>query len=242
MKLAKGRWQLYTRSAQLYDDMYHFLDYRRATSELMQLVRQLRPEARTLLDVGCGTGQHLSHLKDQIRVEGLDISEDLLAIARERLPGVVFHQGDMIDFDLRKTFDVVICLFGSITYVRTRANLDRAVSCLSRHVSPGGLLVIEPWLSPEQYWRNHIKMNIADQPERKIVWMYVGQEQDNIVTNDYHFMVATPEGVSHFTEQHTMGLFSEADYVESLAAAGMTLLREHPSGFFGYGLYVASRS
>lgn len=231
---------MYSRSAQLYDDLHYFNDYGRASSDLLQLVGDLCPGAQTLLDVGCGTGQHLSHLRGQIHVEGLDISEELLDVARERLPDVAFHRGDMIDFDLGRTFDVVICLFGSITFVRTPANLDRAVSCLARHVSPGGLLVIEPWLAPEQYWHNHVVMNVADKPERKIAWMYVGQEQDNIVTYDHHFMVGTPEGVSHFTERHRMGLFSEDDYVSSLTAAGMSILRRDPGGFFGKGLYVAT--
>jgi hypothetical protein len=84
-------------------------------------------------------------------------------------------------------------------------------------------------------------MNVADKPERKVAWMYVGQEQDNIVTYDHHFMVGTPEGVSHFTERHRMGLFSEDDYVSSLAKAGMSILRRDPRGFFGKGLYVAAR-
>jgi SAM-dependent methyltransferase len=233
---------LYTRSAELYDDLHHFNDYGRAADDLMVLVRELRPGANTLLDVGCGTGRHLSHLQGQIDTEGLDLSEDLLAIARERLPSVPLYQGDMTDFNLGKTFDVVICLFGSITYVQTHTNLERAVACLARHVAPGGILVIEPWLSPAQYWRNHPVMNVADTPNRKIAWMYVGREQDNIVTNDYHFMVATPDGVSHFTEQHKLGLFSDDDYGASLAAAGMAVLRKESHGFFGKGLYVATQA
>lgn len=232
---------MYTRSAQFYDDLYHFKDYDRAASDLLSMVRRLNPAAQTLLDVACSTGQHLSHLHEHMEVEGLDISRELLEQARARLPDVPFHQGDMCDFDLGRTFDVVTCLFASIAYVRTPANLVRAVSRLARHVSPSGLLFIEPWLSPAQYWHNHIVMNVAERPERKIVWMYVGREQDNVVTNDIHFMVATSDGVSHFTEQHRMALFSEEDYTSALAAANMKLLHQDPHGFFGNGLYVASR-
>lgn len=231
----------YTKSAEFYDDLHHFLDYAAAAAELVQMIRRLHPDARTLLDVGCGTGQHLSHLHGQIAVEGMDLSEDQLEGARKRLPDVPFHQGDMTDFDLGRTFDVVICLFGSITYVQTPENLQRAVAQIARHVTPGGLLFIEPWLSPAQYWRNHIVMNVAEKPDRKIVWMYVGRETDNIVINDIHYLVASKDGVSHFTEQHKLGLFDDNDYRSALAAADMQLLHQDAHGFFGHGLYVARR-
>lgn len=232
---------MYTASAPLYDDLYHFKNYSVAATELMQMVQRLHPQARTLLDVGCSTGLHLSHLHQQMEVEGLDISHELLEQARRRLPHVRFHQGDMTNFDLDRSFDVVTCLFASIAYVCTPENLRQAVKHLARHVAPGGLLLIELWLSPAHYWHNHVVMNVAETPARKIVWMYVGKEAHNVVTNDIHFMVATPEGVSHFTEQHRMGLFADADYRFALSAAGMTLLHQDSQGFFGNGLYVARR-
>jgi SAM-dependent methyltransferase len=232
---------MYVKSAQFYDDLYHFKDYSVAAEELLQMIRHLHREAETLLDVGCSTGLHLSHLHDKLRVEGLDISDELLAHARKRLPDVPFHQGDMTGFDLGKTFDVVTCLFASIAYVCTQENLHRAVAHLAHHVSPGGLLFIEPWLSPAQYWRDHVVMNVVDKPDRKIAWSYVGKENDNIVTNDIHFLVAAKDGVTSFVERHRMGLFDEGDYKSAFSAAGMTILHQDPCGFFGNGLYVARR-
>jgi ubiquinone/menaquinone biosynthesis C-methylase UbiE len=47
--------------------------------------------AGSLLDVACGTGKHLEQLMRWYQVEGLDLDDGLLAIARERLPGVPLH-------------------------------------------------------------------------------------------------------------------------------------------------------
>jgi SAM-dependent methyltransferase len=93
-----------------------------------------------LLDVACGTGRHLEYLRERYDVEGLDISLELLAIARQRLPGIRLHHGDMTAFDLGKTFDLVTCLFSAIGYVKTLENLRRAVGCMARHLKAGGLL------------------------------------------------------------------------------------------------------
>ena len=82
-------------------------------------IREHKPGAATLLDVACGTGAHLVHFAREFRVEGIDISDDQLAVARTRLPGVELHQGDMTTFDLGRTFDAVTCMFSSIGYVGT---------------------------------------------------------------------------------------------------------------------------
>ena len=230
---------MYVTSAEFYDELYHFKDYKVEAGKLAEIVHALHPAARTLLDVACSTGRHLEHLKDLFDVEGMDINEKLLTVARTRLPSVPLHQNDMIDFNLNRKFDLVTCLFASIAYVRTMENLGRTIISLARHLNPEGLMFVEPWLTPEQYWRNHIVMNISENPERKIVWMYVGEEKERVVTNNIHYMVGTRDGVSHFIETHQMGLFRHDDYLAAIAAAGLSLLRYDPKGFYGYGLYVA---
>jgi hypothetical protein len=55
---------------------------------------------------------------------------------------------------------------------------------------------------------------------------------------DFHYLVATPEGVDHFTERHELGLFTHEQYVAAFAAAGLNA--EHDAkGLTGRGLYLA---
>ena len=112
-----------------------------------------RSSGQRLLDVACGTGLHLRHLRDHYAVEGIDVDEGMLAIARERLgPDVPLHHGDMRAFDLGRTFDAVTCLFSAIGHVRTVAGLRRAIARMAAHLAPGGVLVVEPWIHPPD-WR-----------------------------------------------------------------------------------------
>src|ERR671923_34446 len=112
-----------------------------------ELVQARKPGAETLLDVACGTGAHLAELRRWYRCEGLDLDGELLAVARERLRDVPLHQDDMRDFDLGRRFDAVTCLFSSIGYVLTVEGLTAAVAAMARHLEPGGVLVVEPWLA-----------------------------------------------------------------------------------------------
>ena len=228
---------MYTKSARYYDAIYSFKDYDAATARLVEVVRTHLPAARSMLDVACGTGQHLKRLQGEFDVEGLDLSPALLQIARTRCPGVPLHEGDMVDFDLGRTFDVVMCLFSSIAYVRTATNLRRAVASMARHVRPRGLLLVEPFFTPEQFWTGTITANFVNQPELKIAWMYTSNADGPLTVLDIHYLVGTPAGVEYFTEAHALGLFTAEEYTGAFRDAGLTV--EHdPTGFFGRGLYL----
>jgi SAM-dependent methyltransferase len=232
---------MFEKSARFYDAIYSFKDYASASDELRTLIQERRPGADTLLDVGCGTGKHLQVLQAHYRAEGLDINEDLLAVARAECPEVPFHLGDMVDFELDHAFDVVLCLFSSIGYVRTKDNLFQAVQNMSEHLNPSGVLLVEPWFSPEQYWRKKVVANFVDSPELKISWMYSHDIEENRSVFIIHYLVGTPQGVEHFTERHEMGLFTSEEYAQAFRAAGLTVeFRE--AGLFGRGLFLGQKS
>lgn len=232
---------MYDRHTEIYDQVHTFKNYEAEVQSLLGLVHRLHPAARTLLDVACGTGVHLELLQSRFEVSGLDINRGLLAKAAERVPGVPLHAGDMESFDLAQTFDVVQCLFGSVSFLETPDRLARAIDAMARHVAPGGLLIVEPWLTPANYWRRNIKLDVSESAEQKIARMYVGREADGVVTNEEHFLIGTPDGVTHFVETHRQGLFAESDFTGPLAATGLDLVEHDPVGLHGYGLYVARR-
>lgn len=229
------------KSARFFDLLYRSRDYAAAAAALDAQIRELRPDARSLLDVACGTGKHLEHLRERYEVEGLDLDANLLETARSRCPAVRFHQSDMVDFDLGRTFDVVTCLFSSIAYVRTVERLRLAVGRMARHLNPRGLLFVEPWVTPDRFWTGRVVTDVVEDPPRKIVRMFVARREGTLVTHDVEYLVGSPDGVEHFTERHEMGLFEAADYSAAFEAAGLKLVRFDPKGLFGMGLYVASR-
>ena len=99
---------MFSKTAQYYDKIYSFKDYRGEAECLLEIIREnLGSDGDRLLDVACGTGQHLVCLREHLSVEGLDLDPNVLAIARQRNPGVPFHHGDMVNFDLDRRFDVV---------------------------------------------------------------------------------------------------------------------------------------
>lgn len=228
---------MFTSIAPYYDRLYHFRDYGGVAAWLRDHVLERLPTARTLLDVGCGTGQHLHHLSSTFQVEGLDLNPELLRIARERCPGVPLHDGDMATFRLPRRYDVIICLFSSIAYVRTLERMRATVANFARHLNPGGLVLVEPWFTPETFWTDTLTGNVADHGDLKIYWMYTSRRIDRLSVLDIHYLVGQPSGVEHFTERHEVGLFTHDEYLDAFRDAG--LQPEHDStDIFRRGLYL----
>jgi SAM-dependent methyltransferase len=228
---------VFARSARIYDAVYSWKDYAREAKLLHELVQARKPGAATLLDVACGTGAHLAELRRLYRCEGLDLEPKLLAIARERLPETPLHEGDMRDFDLARRFDVVTCLFSSIGYVLTVEALQRSVATMARHLEPGGVLVVEPWLTPEAVVTPHVGAVFVDEPELKIARVNTIEVDGRRSSFEFHYVVGTPEGVEHFTEPHELGLFTHEEYLAAFRGAGLAV--EHDAeGLMGRGLYL----
>jgi SAM-dependent methyltransferase len=228
---------MYTKSAPFYDRLYHYLDYAGAAERVRERLRTAHPQARTLLDVGCGTGRHLEHLARDYQVTGLDLNPELLRGAGERCPGIPLVQGDMTDFDLGTTFDVITCLFSSIAYVKTLENLGRTLARFAHHLNPGGLVLIEPWFTPETYWTDTVTTNFSDGADLKIAWMYTSTRRDRLAVLDIHYLVGQPSRVEHFTECHELALWTHEEYLASIRAVGLEPDHD-PVGLFRRGLYL----
>lgn len=232
---------MFTKSAAFYDVIYSWKNYDAEAELCRGYVEQYKRTAgTTLLDVACGTGMHLQHLRQWYTVEGLDLDAELLEIARGRCPNVPLHVGDMIDFHLGKQFDIVTCLFSSVGYTKTVDKLNQTIQNFARHLLPGGVMLIEPWLMPGQFIPKNIGARFVDLPELKIARLNHSTLVDGVSILQFEYLIGTPDGVEHLSEQHELGLFSDADYRAALRGAGLEVSFDTP-GLDGRGIYIGGK-
>jgi SAM-dependent methyltransferase len=228
---------VFSHSADIYDAVYSVKDYATEAERVHELIEERSPDASSLLDVACGTGKHLEQLRAWYEVSGLDLAEQLLEIARDRLGDVPLLVGDMASFELGRRFDVVTCLFSSIGYVGTLERLNRAVAAMAAHLNPRGVLIVEPWLTPDVWVTNRPHLLTVDEPDLKIARMTISGRDGRLAVMDFTYLVGTPEGIQEFSERHEAALFTDQEYRDAFTAAGLTV--DHDAhGLIGRGLYV----
>jgi SAM-dependent methyltransferase len=229
---------VFSKTARHYDKIYASKDYQAEAARLTTIIEDnLRSGGRRLLDAACGTGGHIAYLKQHFQVEGFDISTEFLDIARRKHPDVPFHHADMEEFDLAVKFDVVTCLFSSIGYVRTLENLTRAVTCMTRHVIRGGVLIIEPWFTPETWHAPSVHASLVDEPDLKIARVNTSFVDGRLSHFDLHYLIGTLEGTEHFVERHELGLFETEEVHSVLSDAGLDVTYD-AEGLTGRGLFI----
>jgi ubiquinone/menaquinone biosynthesis C-methylase UbiE len=227
-----------SKAAAYYDLVYSAKDYAAESAKLHTLIQQhKRSPGTALLDVACGTGGHLAYLQQHYVAEGLDNDSDMLAIARQRCPNVPLHLADMVTFDLSRRFDVVVCLFSAIGYTRTVERMTQAVRTMARHVSPGGLLIVEPWMMPQFYQPGGIDARIVDEPEFKFIRMARSTVEGTISTLHFDYLVGTPSGVEQFSERHELGLFTHEEYLSAFQSCGLDVTHDW-LGLIRRGLFI----
>lgn len=233
---------LYARGAEAYDIVHATKPYHEEAATVRELALQGAPRPyRSLLDVACGSGRHLEQFSRWFDCEGVDASPVMLARARSRVSRARFSLGRMESFDLGRQFDVVTCLFSAIAYVRSVGALRRTVRNLARHTAPGGVVLVEPWLTPAMFRDGLVHHLVAQARGTTVLRMNSTRRHGSRSIFDFHYLVGRRGRVDHFVEVHDLGLFDRRTMTAAFRDAGLTV-RYVPGGLStGRGLYVARR-
>jgi len=229
-----------SKSAKYYDDIYASTgkDYPAEAKKTRKFIEKYkRSNGNALLDIGCGTGVHANLLSKQYQVEGLDIDPKMLSVARKKYPQIRFQQGDMVNFKLDRKFDIIVCLFSAVGYVKTKARLQRTIKNMVRHLFPGGVLLVEPWFTPSQWHPGRVFTVRVDKPDLKIVRMSRSSRRGNISIVEFQYLIGTPKGMERDAEFLELGLFTGKEYLDAFRSAGLKVIHD-PKGLDGRGLYI----
>lgn len=157
-------------------------DRAKATRPLQEFIRKANPNAKNVLELGCGTGSVLKHLAKDYEVWGVDLSRKMLSIAKKKVPQARLSRQDMVRFRLPKRFDVICCVFDSINHILSFVDWKKLFANVGRHLSDSGVFIFDintqkkldrhiaepPWV--HQFGNNILIMEITAVPRRASNW------------------------------------------------------------------------
>lgn len=200
--------ELYRKYARYYDLIYQWMDYPGESEFILMVVnRYKKSEGMNLLDVACGTGGHAQYLQKYFKILGLDINPEMLNIARKKLPKLEFVLGDMKKMELKKDFDVIICLFSAINYHTTLNELKNTFQRFYKHLKSGGVFIFDLGFCTENWEEGRMLVDAVVEGDLQLARISQSRLLDGVFNANFVFLVKEDGKMDFDIDQHHIGVF-----------------------------------
>lgn len=231
---------VFQKYAAYYNLLYRDKDYSAEAAYVHSLIQQHCPGARSVLNLGCGTGNHDFELANfGYGVTGVDLSGEMLAAAQARLDSMPFTphlprfiQGDVRTVRLEKAFDAVISLFHVMSYQASNDDLRAAFATVNEHLAPGGCFLFDCWYGPGVL-RDLPAVRVKRMEDERIEFVRIAEPvmhpNDNLVDVAYQAIITDKltGNVEKLSELHRMRYLFVPEVQLLLQGAGLRIRACH---------------
>jgi SAM-dependent methyltransferase len=189
------------------------------------LSEQAKIEVKEVLHLGCGGGHIDYSLKQRVRLTGVDLSPEMLALASALNPEVEYRVGDMRSVRLGRQFDGVF-VADSIDYMLTEADLRRAFETAFAHLRPGGVFCTYSESTPERFEQNATFGSSHKGEDLEIALIentYDPDPQDTTYELTYVYLIRRQGQLTVVTDRHEAGIFPPATWNKILEETGFAV-------------------
>lgn len=230
--------------ADQYDLLYGDKDYEAECDMLEEAFRRYgEGSIQTILDLGCGTGNHAIPLSQRgYQVTGVDISADMLEHARQKANSLsgsssnrpILTLGDVRSVDLGQQFDAVLMMFAVLGYQLTNEDVLAALRTVRRQLKPGGLFICDVWYGPAVLTiRPSDRVKVIPTADGKLIRATSGilDTYRHLCEVRYHlWRLSGNLVVSETDESHLMRYFFPQELALFLSQTQLALVDIHPFG------------
>ncbi len=223
---------MYNKFASLYDELINDVDYKKWADYYFKIFERYGLKPQLGLDLGCGTGNMTLELsKRGIDMTGVDISEDMLMVARSKSENesILYLNQDMTEFELYGTVSFVISSLDCINYITDKRDLLKVFRLVNNYLDPGGLFIFD---INTAYKLEHILANntfILENENSFCAWQNEFDKKRKVCDFYLTFFNKNGKHYTRFEEEHTERAYSIDEITNLLEKAGMKLLKIYDS-------------
>lgn len=213
-----------------YDNFTKDVKYQKRAEYILSLFQKFDRKPTLLLDLACGTGNFaVEFSKRDIDVIGVDISEDMLAVAHDKneqlARPVMYICQPAEELELFGTVDGAICMLDSLNHITDFENFKKAVCRTALFLEPERLFIFDlntPYKHKSVLGNNSFKIR---QGNTRCLWTNSYSEENNTVRINLEFSKKSGLFKKEFySEEFFERTFSEDEISEVLDSAGLELV------------------
>ena len=217
----------YGKFAKIYDKLMQDVPYENIARIVDKKIKKHKIKNNIILDLACGTGTLTRALADKgYEMIGADASFDMLQVAKEKNPDVLFLNQSMEDFELFGTVGAIVCSLDSINYLLDDESLYNTLRLCNNYLEPDGLLIFD--INTEYKFKNILADNIYtyDSDDIFYVWENNFLEEEKLCDFYLTFFVKEGDSYSRFDEVHTERAYSEKEIEKALVENGFEIIEK----------------
>lgn len=216
---------LYSRMVKYYDQIYWWKDYDQEVDFIIKLLRKYDVQGKRVLEVACGTGSHSKILTERgYEVTGVDISDDMLRIARTKLKGQAkLVRGDMRDLDavIDETYDIALCLFSAISYNLTISDLRRTLEGMHDHLKERGVVIFDTHFTKKGFMDGHRGEDIFDDGRVFGARLGISKREGDVGQITFSYLIKDgAKTIVLRNDVHRLGLFDQEELLRTMQEVG----------------------
>lgn len=131
--------------------------------QLLRWLSRNRVSPKTSMDLACGTGILCQILhRSGIEASGMDFSQGMIHIARERNPDIHYDVADMITYRPEKQFDLVTCTGDAVNHIADLNDVEQIFRNVYGYLSKGGYFIFDILNENEVSTSEPFEMDFSD--------------------------------------------------------------------------------
>ena len=219
---------MYNDFAYIYDKLINDVDYKEWADYYFKIFQRYGLSPKLGLDLGCGTGNLTVELASRgIEMTGVDLSEDMLMVAREKSEGmdILYLNQDMTEFELYGTVDFIVSSLDCINYITDKRDLQRVMKLANNYLEPGGLFIFD--INTRYKLENIIGDNtfILEDDDYFCSWQNEYDKRRKLSDFYLTFFLKDGENYTRFDEHHTERAYEIEEIKSLIESSGMRLLK-----------------
>jgi len=217
--------KVYKNFSKVYDIMMVYADYDGWKDIIEEKIERYGEDSKFILDLGCGTGEVLIRLSPKYSMTGVDLSKEMVDIAKTKIDTASFYVQDMRELKLEKTHDVVISLFDTVNHLISLEGLEKTFKSVYENLNDQGIYIFD--VVTRELMDNMFPGGnfIDDRGEMMIIWEHEYDDEEDIDYIDTTFFVKQKNGMFRkITEEYMKKIFSVEEIMNTAKKVGFQVV------------------
>lgn len=215
--------RLYNELAKYYD-LFNYSDYGKQSMFLSKIFDKYSKDClnnRQVLDLACGTGEHIKLLKDKFIISGQDINWGMIKVARAKNKKIKIAQGDLNKLKIKTNFyGLIYCFSSSIQYILNPADLLKTFLAINKGLSAGGIFAFDLSYCKENWKEGYVGISTVIKDDLQIVEIFKSRSKNNISYYNPVYLINEKNKFKFYIDEHQIYLYKINQIKKLLKIAG----------------------